>query len=327
MILRKGEVQIGNSGQEVIRARKRGAPRRSRESPQASSCTQKSLGQRGKSVLVAMLALAGLASGQFMCTAAPLGLTLQWENNILTIHSPRMPGRELKVQYLELFCRRGSSRGSTQQEWTKSVIPHHTWIVHSRDDGSALELESRVGGTVRVRHEISVVADGVDFRLTLENLGGEPVDIEWGQPCVQVDRFTGLGQEHYVQRCFLFTERGLTMLNQTRRTEEALFRGGQVYVPAGINPEDVNPRPISPDVPTKRLIGCFSEDGKYLVATAWEPTQNLFQGIFVCIHNDFGIHGLTGHEIKHVRGKLYFMENDLDRLLRHYREDFGDDGP
>ena len=38
-------------------------------------------------------------------------------------------------------------------------------------------------------------------------------------------------------------------------SEEARYRGGQVYVPEGIDRADVNPRPLSPDVPVNGLIG------------------------------------------------------------------------
>ncbi len=251
--------------------------------------------------------------------ASQSDLTLQWEKNILKISSPRMPDGHLEIWYLEAFCR----RGSTKREWQKTVIPHETRLVAVQSDGKELELESLVNAKVRVHHLISVVADGVDFRLNLKNLTGESVDIEWAQPCFRVGSFTGLGQEAYIRKCFLFTNGGLTMLDRTRRTQEALYHGGQVYVPEGISLEDVNPRPISPDTPINGLIGCYSRDGKYLLATAWEPTEELFQGVIVCIHNDFRIGGLAPHETKQVHGKLYFLKNDVEELLKHYRLDFG----
>lgn len=252
--------------------------------------------------------------------AAQSDLTLKWEKNILRISSPSMPGGHLEIWYLEAFCR----RGSTEREWGKTLIPHETRLVQAQAGGKELELESLVDAKVRVHHLIRAIADGVEFRLTLKNTSGEAVDIEWAQPCVRVASFTGLGQDAYVHRCFLFTDRGLTMLDGTRRKEEALYHGGQVYVLPGISLNDVNPRPISPDVPVNRLIGCFSLDGKYILATAWEPTQELFQGVIVCIHNDFRVGGLAPNETKRVYGKLYFLRNDTQELLKHYRRDFPD---
>ena len=113
------------------------------------------------------------------------------------------------------------------------------------------------------------------------------------------------------------------MLDKTRRTVEARYRGGQVYVPAGINRADVNPRPLSPDVPVNGLIGCVSADGKLLLANAWDHTQELFQGVIVCIHNDPRIGGLGPRETKRLHGKLYLLDNDPDALLARYRRDFG----
>jgi hypothetical protein len=44
------------------------------------------------------------------------------------------------------------------------------------------------------------------------------------------------------------------------------------------------------------LIGCYSADERLLVATAWEPYQNLFQGIISCLHADPMIGGLAAGE-------------------------------
>ena len=112
------------------------------------------------------------------------------------------------------------------------------------------------------------------------------------------------------------------MLDQTRRTEEAIYRGGQVYVPAGINLDDVNPRPISPDQPINGLIGCVSADNQWLLTTAFDRTQELFQGVIVCIHNDPRVGGLKPGEVKELHGKLYFLKNDSKALLKRYERDF-----
>ena len=103
---------------------------------------------------------------------------------------------------------------------------------------------------------------------------------------------------------------------------QALYRGGQVYVPEGVDPDDVNPRPISPDVPSNGLIGCFSADGRYILATAWEPFQELFQGVILCIHSDFRLGGMNPGDTKTARGKIYIVENDVKWLLGRYRRDF-----
>ncbi len=264
----------------------------------------------------AAVALAALCSAAEALTAQDL--TLSWTNNILTVSGPKLPGGRLDVWWLEAFCR----KGSTQRAWNLTTIPHQTELIAVAKDGTRLKLRSKVEPTVEVLSDLRVGKDEVDFRVTLKNHGSQPVDLEWFEPCPRVDRFTGCGQSNYVERCFLFTERGLTRLTEIPRNEEALYRGGQVYVPKGINPDDVNPRPISAVTPANGLIGCFSADGEWLLATAWDQTQHLFQGVIVCVHNDPHVGGLKPQETKKVHGKLYLMKNDPAKLLARYRRDF-----
>src|SRR5262249_3127021 len=147
-------------------------------------------------------------------------------------------------------------------------------------------------------------------------------DVQWFQPCMRVDRFTGGNQSNYITKSFIFTERGLTRLDKTRRTEEAIYRGGQVYVPRGIPLDDVNPPPISPDPPVNDLIGCVSADNGNLLAMAWDQTQELFQGVIVCLHNDPRVGGLKAGETKKLHGKIYLLKNDPELLLKRYLRDF-----
>ena len=104
--------------------------------------------------------------------------------------------------------------------------------------------------------------------------------------------------------------------------EKARYTPGQVWCPEHVSRDDVNPRPLSTIVPSNGLIGCFSADGKQLMATAWEPYQELFQGVIVCLHSDFRIGGLKPRESKTIRGKIYLMPADVDALLDRYRHDF-----
>ena len=45
--------------------------------------------------------------------------------------------------------------------------------------------------------------------------------------------------------------------------------------------------------------------------------------MIACLHSDLRIGGLAPGEEKTVRGKIYFLEADFDRLLARYRKDFG----
>ena len=63
------------------------------------------------------------------------------------------------------------------------------------------------------------------------------------------------------------------------------------------------------------------------MATAWEPYQELFQGVIVCLHSDFRIGGLKPGETKTIRGKIYLMPADFPALLARYRRDFPEHRP
>jgi hypothetical protein len=267
---------------------------------------------------LSLLALT-LACGSSPDANAATGLSLSWTNNLLTLTGPSLPGGKLDIWYLEAFCR----SGSTKREWRQTVLPHKTSLIASSRDGKKLRFSTRVQPSVEVLHEVQAGKDEVTFDFKLTNTGPEAVDVDWFQPaCIRVDRFTGRNQTNYIDRSFIFTERGLTPLAQTKRTEEAVYRGGQVYVPKGIPLADVNPRPLCGDSPVNGLIGCFSADDQWLMATAWDKTHELFEGVYVCLHADPHVGGLKPGETKKVHGKLYLMKNDVKALLKRYARDF-----
>ena len=114
----------------------------------------------------------------------------------------------------------------------------------------------------------------------------------------------------------------LTRLPTQPWAVKARYTPGQVYCPQGVDRRDVNPRPLSVWVPSHGLVGCFSKDERMIMAVAWEPYQELFQGVVTCIHSDFRIGGLAPGETKHIRGKLYMVPANVDQLFRRYLHDF-----
>ena len=242
-----------------------------------------------------------------------------WFVGYLSIENSRFPGGKLEVMYPEAYCR----SGSTNQSWKETVIPQKTRLVHYDETQHELRLLSEVGPDVIVEHFIRAGEEEIDFQLRLVNHENEAVDLEWAQTaCLQVGEFSGLSQSDYFNKCFIFTKAGLTMMNSTHRATKAYYTPGQVYVPEGTDLQDVNPRPISRTRPVNGLIGCFSSDGKTILATAWEPTHELFQGVLTCIHNDPHIGGLEPGETKHIQGKIYIVGNDAAALLERYERDF-----
>jgi hypothetical protein len=244
------------------------------------------------------------------------GMTIAWDKNYLVVSADGLPGGDVRIHYLEAYLR----SGSTRRDWLKTMIPHQTRIISSTP--KRIELQCTVEPSVVVDHLIEAGKDDVTFTITAKNAGDRFVDVQWAQPCMRVDKFTGRTQDDYFHRSFIFTAKGLAMMHETKRTDKAIYTPGQVYVPAGIPLDDVNPRPISPEKPVNNLIGCYSKDGKTILATAFDSTQELFQGVAVCLHADFRIGGLQPKEVKTIRGKLYWLPADIPALLHRYEKDF-----
>jgi hypothetical protein len=146
---------------------------------------------------------------------------------------------------------------------------------------------------------------------------------------MRVDKFTGAGSADaralvpaYARKCFLFLDGKLTRLPTEPWADKARYVPGQVYCPVGVDRNDVNPRPLSQLVPSNGLCGCFSADEKQILAVAWEPYQEIFQGVIACLHSDFRLGGLAAGETKKIRGKLYIVPADVEALVARYNRDF-----
>ena len=262
-------------------------------------------------------------------------LQLDWKDEYLLITGTHLTA-PIKVHYIEAFVRSGSSN----QHWNESVLPHQTRLVSKAKDGSSLHLQSELPillesnqasaePTVVVEHYISATTDEISFLVIANNRGNEFLNVLWAQPCIRVADFTGRGlkwyeENHYLDACFVFVDDNLTPLNATPRSSNGFYTPGQVYAPELINRDDLNPRPLSSAIPSNGLIGCYSKNDSMLIATAWQPYQELFQGIATCIHSDFRIGGLEAGQTKTIRGKIYVLENDIEELLKRYRRDFGE---
>lgn len=251
-------------------------------------------------------------------------LTVTWEKNWLYIHGDHLPG-DMRVHYLEAYCRTNSQT----TDWSKhTVVGHETKLVSAAGDGSKIELLCVLSDGVTVKHTITTTDDEVDFRLTAHNPNDKRSEAHWAQPCVRVGVFTGTGAEKtpdkyaYVEKSFIFLDGKQAMMPTRDWATKARYIPGQVWAAPGVARADVNPRPLHKDVPDNGLIGCYSTDKKLIFATAWEPYQELFQGVGRCLHSDFRLGGLKPDETLRIKGKIYLVENNLKALLDRYRKDF-----
>lgn len=253
------------------------------------------------------------------------GLSIDWDQNYLTIRGD-FAGGEVSILYLEAYCR----AGSTDRDWHETVIPHKAELVSRSDDGRVIRLRDKLADGVIVEHTITAGKDEVDFELVARNPTDKASEAHWAQPCMRVDRFTGASKDDaherfpkYIEKCFLFIDGKLTRLPTRPWAEQARYTPGQVYAPKHVDRNDVNPRPLSSLVPSCGLCGCYSADEKQILAVAWEPYQEVFQGVITCLHSDFRIGGLAPGEEKRIRGKVYIVPADERQLVERYERDFG----
>jgi hypothetical protein len=270
-------------------------------------------------LLVAIVIAVSAAFG-----AEPKGLSLAWEKNFLTIAGD-FPGGELRILYLEAYCR----PESTDREWRETVIPHTAEKLEASADGRRIRLKDTLADGVVVEHTITASKNEVDFRLVAHNPTDKPSEAHWAQPCIRVDKFTGTTNADarelvpaYARKCFLFIDNKLTRLPTLPWAENARYTPGQVYCPPNVDRNDVNPRPLSVLVPSSGLCGCFSADESQIMAVAWEPYQEIFQGVIACLHSDFRMGGLAPGETKQIRGKLYVVPANVPELVNRHERDF-----
>ncbi len=251
-------------------------------------------------------------------------LTLAYEPGWLVINGPHIPGGAIRVHYLEAYCR----AGSTDADWMEhTVIKHSTELLGLSDDKKTLRLQDTISDGVIVEHTITARDDEVDFQLQARNPGTQRSEAHWAQPCVRLAAFCGFDPEgkdidDYLPKCFVFIDGKLARMPTRDWATTARYTPGQVWCPRTVPRTDVNPRPLNSLVLSNGIIGAFSGDEKMLYATAWEPYQELFQGVARCLHSDFRLGGLQAGETKTIRGKIYLMPTDVNALLIRYAEDF-----
>ena len=272
---------------------------------------------------VGRICLLALLAGS--CLAVDAGLTLDRQGNWLIVRGAKIPGNEIRINYLEAYCR----AGSTDADWGHTVIPHTNQLISLSPNKRVLRLRDTLADGLIVEHIITAGKDEVDFRLVAQNPTAHRSEAHWAQPCPRLGAFTGFTNDRnqgdmndYLPKCFIFLEGDLARMPTRDWATQGRYIPGQVWCPRGVPRSDVNPRPLSKLIPSNGLIGCFSGDEKQIFATAWEPYQELFQGVIRCVHSDFRLGGIGPGETSRIRGKIYLVPNDVPALLKRYQRDF-----
>jgi hypothetical protein len=250
-------------------------------------------------------------------------VTIARDGHWLDIKAPHVPGKEIRINYLEAYCR----AGSTEADWIKhTMVGHTTELLSAPAGGREIKLRCQVKDGLVVDHDIRAVSDGVTFELTVNNPTTHANEAEWAQPCIRLGDFAGgekddgAGPDIKLSRAFIFLNGKLTTMPTTPWATKARYIPGQVWCPKDVPRTDVNPRPLSTLVPDNGLIGCFSKDGKWIFAVCFDPTQELFQGVAQCLHNDFRIGQVPPGQSKKIRGRIWIIPADGPKLVEMHRE-------
>src|SRR5436190_1223063 len=109
-------------------------------------------------------------------------LTLMRDQNWLVIQGAHLPKGEIRINYLEAYCR----PNSTDADWHDTTIGHTTELVSLSEDKKTLKLRCTVKDGVIVDHVITAGKDEITFAITARN----PTDTEsaahWAQPCIRL---------------------------------------------------------------------------------------------------------------------------------------------
>ena len=180
---------------------------------------------------------------------------------------------------------------------------------------------------------------------TQKHSGGIPEEYPGLNICWQLRRAESFSSEkgrypEFVQRCFIFTERGRIFLHNTHRSpipvrpltdKENNPPWVQMYA-ARSAPEDVRVdstswADYSPDRYLHPIIGTASRDGKYLTAIATGSEGMVCQAWHDCMHNNARWLPVAEGEPKQWRVLIYAMDNDPDALLDQFQHDFPEVDP
>ena len=179
-----------------------------------------------KPISALLLFTLGTALGQ---AAEPAKLKLHWAKNYLTISGDHLPGGEMKIHYLEAYCRANSQT----TDWSKhTVVGHKTRMISRSADGSQLKLHCVVSDGVTVEHVITATHDEVDFRLTAHNPTNKRSEAHWAQPCIRVGKFTGTGADAtpdkyaYIKKSFIYLDGKRAMMPTQGWATEARYIPG-----------------------------------------------------------------------------------------------------
>ena len=213
-------------------------------------------------------------------------------------------------------------------------------------DGGRLELRHRLNDHPDILLVTTVTPEpgAVEFAARVRRADGTegelPTDIVTPNLCWQLRRAPGFASApdpypEFIKRCFIFTEKGLTFLDQTTRRRipcrapEDQYNNPpwvQMYVGVWQDVPQAGPTSwadYSPDRYTTTVIGAVSRDRQWLAAIANDSAPLMCQAWHDCMHNNpQWLPAEAPVKDRVWRVKVYAMENDPQKLLARVTKGF-----
>ncbi len=275
---------------------------------------------------------------------------------ILTAHSLNPDPRRFptlgvwqKSEYLYVSARFPEIPGFTCDSWCYEIADID-FIGAGAVEGGIVEMEHRIrrGKHVfRFKTEVIPTPGAIEFivRPVAEpgNTESLPQKLPVPNICFQLRRSPRFKSEkpetdnypEFVERCFIFTEKGRTFLLDTERRKiparppddkENNPPWVQMYTGLWKTPRKARPdswADTSSDRYTVPVIGTVSSDRKYLVALAEDSADTMSQAWHDCLHTAPKWQPENALPAEQTwRMKIYLMENDPEALLARVRKDF-----
>jgi len=218
--------------------------------------------------------------------------------------------------------------------------------VATGKEGRDLILTHKKDGATIVTRFVPA-SDRIRIHVIVEGPSATAVQgVESLNPCWQFVPSLTFGNqgdyvEDFVARCFVFLDRGMTYLKDTRRIPGTRERKNdrdnlpnpwiQEYYPVWRRHPGQTPgaRGRSPDRPVYPITGVVSRDKRHMAAMAWPETGSIGQVWHDCLHLRPRIVESYDKETQRTEslGVIYFLLNDPALLLQRFKEDFPDWNP
>lgn len=100
-------------------------------------------------------------------SAAKPELTLSYEApHWLVIHGDHIPGKQVRINYLEAYCR----ANSTDADWVKhTVVKHEAQLISLNEEKTVLRVRDRVSDGLIVEHTIKAGREEIEIVISEKN--------------------------------------------------------------------------------------------------------------------------------------------------------------